>query len=100
MDFSNAISSGGVGNSAIYAARYGAKGGLMPSPSIYSDEEPITDPAIRLDYYDDLRRKNELVLRRCGMKTLAFGASGYSEGGFSEFDIFEAPRGGEVRRGK
>lgn len=69
----------------------------MPLPSIYGDDEAIADPGIRADYYHDLAMKTHDVARRCGMKALTFGESGYVTGGFSVFDMFAAPRGGMVQ---
>jgi hypothetical protein len=68
----------------------------MPSPSIYEDSEPIKDPGIRADYYGEITRQSEIVLRRHGMATLAFGGGANVMDGFSVFHLFGPTTGGEV----
>lgn len=69
----------------------------MPLPSIYYDGEPIEDPSIRADYYGEITRQSNIVLRRYGMEMLAFGGWRGQDAGFSTFGLFDPPVGGMVQ---
>lgn len=71
---------------------------MSPLPSIYGDEEPIADPGIRAEYLGDIYRKSVHVLNHGGMERLAFGDG--DAGGYSVFNLFDYPTGGDVAGGE
>lgn len=70
---------------------------MSPLPSIYGDEEPISDPEIREVYNGEIARRVAQVRARCGDAAMVFGEGGLPDDGYSTFGLFEAPKGGLTR---